>query len=185
VVDVNGGETTWMKFPGEPDNNYLPRMIWAPNSKSLLVQHMNRPQNLNRVTECDVVSGDTKIVYEDKETAWLDVVNDFQYLNDGKSFTWVTQKSGWNAAYIITNGKEKQISPEGLDMMSISLLSEDSDWLYYIASPNNATQRYLYRIKMNGKGKPQLITPSDQPGWHSYQIAPNGKYGVHSYFDNE
>ncbi len=181
VVNATGGETTWMKFPGDPSNNYLPRMIWAPDSKSLLVQHLNRPQNLNRVTKCDISTGETNIVYQDKETAWLDVVNDFQYLNDGKSFTWVTQKSGWKAAYLITDGVEKRISPEGLDMMNISLLSEDSDWLYYIASPENATQRYLYRIKMSGKGKAQRITPEDQPGWHNYQVAPNGRYAVHSY----
>ncbi len=181
VVNADGGETTWMNFPGDPSNNYLPRMIWAPDSKSLLVQHLNRPQNLNRVTSCDVLTGATNIIYEDKETAWLDVVNDFQFLDNGKSFTWVTQKSGWKAAYIITNGEEKRISPDGLDMMSISLLSETSDWLYYIASPENATQRYLYRIKMSGKGKAQRVTPDDQPGWHQYQVAPNAKYAVHSY----
>ncbi len=181
VVDVSGGETTWMKFPGDPSNNYLPRMIWAKDSKSLLVQHVNRPQNLNRVTKCDISTGETNIVYQDEETAWLDVVNDFQFLNDGRSFTWVTQKSGWKAAYVITDGKEKRISPDGLDMMSVSLLSEDSDWLYYIASPDNAAQRYLYRVKMNGKGKAQRLTPDDQPGWHSYEVAPNGKYALHSY----
>ncbi|MEP1097303.1 MAG: S9 family peptidase [Cyclobacteriaceae bacterium] len=181
VVDVTGGKTTWMNFPGDPSNNYLPRMIWAPDSKSLLTQHMNREQNLNRVTECDVATGSTEIVYEDKETAWLDVVNDFEFFENGKSFTWVSQKNGWKAAYLIKDGQEKRISPGDHDMMSISLLSEDSDWLYYIASPDNPTQRYLYRVKINGKGKAQRLTPEDQSGWHTYQVAPNGRYALHTY----
>ena len=181
VVDATGGLTTWMKFPGDASNSYLPRMIWAPDSKSLLAQHLNRQQNLNRVTSCDVSSGETKIIYEDKETAWLDVVNDFQFLNNGKSFTWVTQKSGWKSANIITGDKEVQVSPKGLDMLSISLLNEDADVLYYIASPDNPTQRYLYQVSLNGKGNAKRITPADQSGWHSYQVAPNGKYALHRY----
>jgi len=181
VVDAGGGNTIWMNFPGDPANNYLPRMMWAPDSKTLLTQHMNRQQNLNRVTECNIATGATKIIYQDKETAWLDVVDDFQFFKNGKSFTWVTQKSGWKAAYLITGGQEELISPAGTDMMRISLLNEGSDWLYYIASPENPTQRYLYRIKMSGKGKAQRLTPENQAGWHAYQVSPNGKYALHTY----
>ena len=33
-------------------------------------------------------------------------------------------------------------------------------WLYYIASPANATQRYLYRSRLDGSGKPERVTPA-------------------------
>ncbi len=181
VINVDGGATTWMDLPGDPANNYIPRMIWRPDSKALLVQHLNRAQNLNRVTECTIENGQTRVVYEDKETAWLEVVNDFQYLKDGKSFTWVSEKSGWKSAYVIEDGNERKISPDDLDMVSISLIDEKNGWLYYIASPGNATQRYLYRIKLSGKGKAQRITPEDLSGWHTYQVSPNGKYARHTY----
>lgn len=183
VVSAAGGPTTWMHMSGDPRQNYIPRMIWTPDSKSVLMQHLNRAQNHNRVTRGDVKMGNVKVIFEDKETAWLDVVNDFQYLNNGKNFTWVSEKSGWKAAYAISaDGKtEQRITPEGQDMIEIKLIDEKGGWLYYIASPDNATQRYLYRTKLSGKSKQQKISPDAQAGTHEYDITPNGKYAVHTF----
>ena len=183
VVNASGGSTTWMHMSGDPRQNYIPRMIWTPDSKTLLMQHLNRAQNDNRVTLGDVKMGNTKVIYEDKETAWLDVVNDFQYLNKGRAFTWVSEKNGWKAAYAVAaDGKsEQQITPANQDMIEIKLIDEAGGWLYYMASPTNATQRYLYRIKLSGKAKQQRISPESQPGTHEYDIAPNGKWAVHTF----
>ncbi len=181
VVNASGGPTTWMQLSGEANNQYIPRLIWTNDSKALLIQHMNRPQNHNKVTLSQASDGSTSVVYEDKETAWLDVVDDFQYLKDGKTFTWVSEKSGWRAAYLINNGKETQITPKDSDMVSVSLIDERNGWLYFMASPDDATQRYLYRTKLNGKGKTKRLSPANQPGTHSYSIAPNGKYARHTY----
>lgn len=180
IVSTAGGSTTWMKFPGDPKNSYIPRMIWNPDSRSILIQQLNRAQNHNKVMKGDL-SGTTKLIFEDKETAWLEVVDDFNFLEDGKSFTWVSEKSGWKAAYTIIQGKETQITPKNQDMVSIQLLDEQAGWLYFIASPNNATQRYLYRTKLNGKDKAIRLSPSNETGTHSYQIAPDGKYARHTF----
>ena len=36
----------------------------------------------------------------------------------------------------------------------------------------NATQGYLYRSQLDGRGAPERVTPADQPGTHSYVLAP-------------
>ncbi|MFY0686660.1 MAG: S9 family peptidase [Cyclobacteriaceae bacterium] len=181
VVNATGGATTWMLFEGDPRNNYLPRMIWHPDSKSVLVQHINRAQNHNRVTSCDISNGVTTVVYEDKETAWLEAVDDFQFTKEGDAFTWVSEKSGWKSIYLVAGGKEQLISPANYDMVSVQLIDEKGGWLYFMASPNDATQRYLYRTRLNGKGEAKRLSPGDQSGTHTYQISPNGKYARHSY----
>ncbi len=181
VVSVDGGATQWMKIEGDPANNYVPRMIWSLDSKSLLVQQLNRQQNHNQVLKCDVTDGKVEKVYEEKDPAWLDTVDDFQWMNKGKSYTWVSEKSGWRSVYLISDGEEKLISPADFDMVNIQLIDEKGGWLYFMASPENATQNYLYRSRINGKGKAERLSPVDQPGRHSYEIAPNGKYAQHSY----
>ncbi|WP_103071988.1 S9 family peptidase [Aquimarina sediminis] len=181
VVNSLGGNTTWMKLSGDANNQYIPRAIWKPDSKSLLIQHLNRAQNHNKVTLCNVADGSTRVIHEDKETAWLDVVDDFQYLDDQNTFTWVSEKSGWRAVYHIKNGKETQITPTNSDMINVVLTDEKNGWLYYISSPENATQRYLYRTKLNIKGIAERLSPKNQPGTHTYDIAPNGKYAQHTY----
>lgn len=181
ITSIATGNTTWMNVQGDPRNNYIPRMIWRPDSKSVLLQQLNRAQNHNKVVQANASTGVVEVVYEDKETAWLEIVEDFNFLNDGKSFTWVSEKSGWKAVYQIENGSEKQITPQGQDMLNVSLIDDTNGWLYFIASPDNPTQKYLYRTKLNGKGKATRLTPKDQPGTHSYQISPNGKYARHTY----
>ena len=39
-----GGATTWIEIPGDPRNNYIPRMEFIPGSNELFIQQMNRPQ---------------------------------------------------------------------------------------------------------------------------------------------
>ncbi|MDN5200086.1 S9 family peptidase [Fulvivirgaceae bacterium BMA10] len=183
VVSAKGGSTTWMKVEGDPRNNYIPRMMWAANSDELIIQHLNRRQDHNKVTICNAKTGEVDIIYEDKDEAWLDVVEDLKFLKEGKYFTWVSEKNGWKNVYQVSrDGKsEKMISPDGIDVVSIQLIDEKGGWLYYMASPGNATQRYLYRNRINGKIKPERLSPADQPGTHSYQISPNAKWAIHTY----
>ena len=182
VIDASGGSTVWMRTEGDPTNNYLPRMIWHPNGDKLLMQQLNRAQNHNKILEGTIADGRVKKIYEDKDEAWLEAVDDFNYFDKGKAFSWVSEKNGWKSLYLIREGREKAISPLDSDLLSISLLDEKNDWLYYIASPDNPTQRYLWRAPLNlKKGSPQRVTPEGQSGWHTYQIAPNGKYALHTY----
>ena len=58
-----------------------------------------------------------------------------------------SNRADGGAPQLITNGAFDVISIEGVD--------EKAGWLYYIASPENATQRYLYRTELNGNGKPE------------------------------
>ena len=182
VIDASGGPTVWMRIEGDPANNYLPRMIWHPNGEKLLMQQLNRAQNHNKILEGTINDGNIKSIFEDKDEAWLEVVDDFNYFDRGEAFSWVSEKSGWRSLYLIQDGREKAISPLDSDLLSVSLLDEKSDYLYYIASPDNPTQRYLWRAPLNAKkGSPERVTPKDLPGWHTYQICPNGKYALHTY----
>jgi dipeptidyl-peptidase-4 len=54
-------------------------------------------------------------------------------------------------------------------------------WIYYTASPENATQLYLFRSRLDGKGRPERITPRNQPGYHLYRISSNGRWALHTY----
>lgn len=183
VISADGGKTTWMQIEGDPKNNYIPRMQWAANSDEIVVQQLNRRQDHNKVISCKVSDGSSKVLYEDKETTWLDVVEDWKYLYKGKNFTWVSEKSGWRKVYSVARDgqKEKSISTGDFDVIQIQLIDEKGGYLYYTASPENATQKYLYRNRLSGKGSPMRLTPATQPGTHDYDLSPNGKWALHYY----
>src|SRR4029450_8598760 len=53
--------------------------------------------------------------------------------------------------------------------------------VYFMASPSRGTERYLYRSKLDGSGQPERVTPSDQPGTHTYDLAPGAGMAFHTW----
>ena len=183
VVPAIGGETEWMQVPGYPDANYIARMEWAGGSDTLVLEHLNRLQNTNDVLLADVKTGAVRAVYQDHDAAWVDVVDNLKWVHGGKDFVWVSEQDGWRHVYLIArDGKQvRVITPGAFDVMDVVGVDPAEEWLYYMASPDNATQRYLYRTRLDGKGTPERLTPANQPGSHSYQVSSDLRWAIHTY----
>jgi dipeptidyl-peptidase-4 len=173
----------WMDIPGDPRNNYLARMDWAYSSDELIIQQLNREQNTNKVVFAKVSTGETRVVYTEKVETWLDVYDDLTWLNDGKEFRWLSDNTGWLHLNRVSHssGKITPITSGNFEVIKLLRIDMEEDWAYYIASPDNATQRYLYRSRLNGKGKPESLSPQDQTGQHSYNISPACNYAIHTF----
>ena len=72
-----------------------------------------------------------------------------------------SEKDGWRHLYRISrDGKsEVLVTPGNYDVIEISLIDEKNNLLYFMASPENATQSYLYRCSLDGKGVAERVTP--------------------------
>jgi dipeptidyl-peptidase-4 len=182
VVSADGGPTTWLQVPDDPRQNYLPRLAWA-GPQELVLQRMNRAQNTDRVMLADAGSGAVRTVLEERDSAWLDVVDDLEWLAGGKEFTWLSERDGWRHVYRVSrDGKTVHlVTPGTFDVIEVAALDEPGGWLYYIASPDNATQRYLYRVPLDGGAAAQRLSPVDRPGTHSYDISPDARWAWHTY----
>jgi dipeptidyl-peptidase-4 len=182
VVSAEGGETKWMEIPGDPANNYIARMDWA-DANSLVIQHVNRRQDNNDVLVADASSGAVTTAYSEHDDAWVDVVNDMQWLHGGKDFLWVNEKDGWRHVFVISrDGKQARPVTKGdFDVTAIVGVDPKEEWLYYEASPDNATQRYLFRTRLDGTGTPARISPANEPGAHNYDISPDFAWAFHTY----
>ncbi|MCS6929006.1 MAG: S9 family peptidase [Saprospiraceae bacterium] len=186
VVDVATAQTRWMDIPGDPTNTYLPRMEWAANSSELLLQQLNRKQNTSQLLLCSVVTGKAQVIYTETDEAWIDLKASgekgyWDWLEGGRSFLWISEKDGWRHAYRVSrDGKsETLLTPGNYDILRITRIDEKGGYLYFTASPYNATQEYLYRIRMDGKSQPERLSPSGQVGTHHYAISPNARYALH------
>jgi dipeptidyl-peptidase-4 len=73
------------------------------------------------------------------------------------------------------------MTPGAYDIESIERLDEKGGWLYFIASPDNLTQRYLFRTRLDGKGNAERMTPRDLLGTNSYNISPEANWAFHTY----
>jgi dipeptidyl-peptidase 4 len=182
IVSVDGGPTRWLEVPGDPRDNYIARMEWAGNSNEVVLQHLNRLQNTNQVMLGDAATGKVRTVLTERDEAWLDVVNDLQWFEGGQSFTWVSERDGWRHVYLSSrDGRNvRPVTKGSFDVIRVIRIDEKGVWLYFIASPDNAAQRYLFRSRLDGTGQPERLSPADQPGTHSYQISPDARWAFHT-----
>jgi len=181
VVSLDSGKTTWMQTSGDPHDFYIPRMEWA-DATHLLLQHLNRLQNKNEFLLADAVTGSSDTMFVDDDRAWVAFNDNVIHINHGKDVLMLSERAGWRQLYRVplTSGKGRLVTTGDYDVVAVERVTPDEKWVYFIASPDNATQRYLYRAPLDGSAPPTRLTP-DQPGVHSYTIAPNGEYAFHNF----
>jgi dipeptidyl-peptidase-4 len=183
VVSSLGGETKWFDIPGDPRDHYIPRMEFIPGSNDLMVQQMNRLQNNNIVWAGNAETMKLITLFTETDKAWVDVYDNTKWLNDSKFFTWTSERDGWRHLYMVSrDGKDfRLITKEDFDVISIQCIDEQGGFVYYLASPDNYTEKYLYRSPLDGKGKAERVTPEGNQGTHDYNISPNGKWATHTF----
>ena len=196
VISATGGPTRWFEVPGDARNNYLPRMEWAASSDEVIIQQLNRLQNTNTVMLGDARTGKVRTILVEKDDAWVDTAwgdidwdkqglarGDAEWVDGGKRFLWASERDGWRHIYSIArDGSDvRNVTPGKFDVINVERVDDAHHSIYFEASPENATQRYLYREPLDGSGKLERITPAAAPGVHAYNISPNGEFAIHAY----
>ena len=189
VVDISTAKTAWMNIPGDAVQHYIPRMEWTTNPNQIIVEQMNRAQNNSRIFVVNVSNGTSALIHEEQDKAWIDGKErwnggdpmGWEWINKGKEFIWLSEKDGWrHISKIDLDGKETLLTKGDYDVITLSLIDEAGGYIYFTASPDNATQKYLYKIKLSG-GKAGRVTPVDETGTNGYEISPNGKIALHNF----
>ncbi len=191
VININSPVIRWMNIPGDPQQHYLPRMEWASNSNELVIQQLNRKQNESKLFYCNSNTGSAQNFYTDNDKAWIDIKSrwhdsdptGWEWIQNGKAFLWVSEKDGWRHIYRVNrDGKNEVLVTKGnYDIGDIKFIDEAHNYVYFMASPNNATQLYLYKTKLDGSGNLEMVSPQNLAGTHDYDISPNGMYALHSF----
>jgi len=181
VVSANGGKTRWLNLPGDPRNNYIARMDYVPGKNELIIQQLNRLQNTNRVWIANTNSLALTNIYTDTDEAFLNIHDNIVWLENSNAFTWTSEKDGWLHLYKISkDGKTVSLITKGnFDVVNINYIDTTNGYVYYIASPENYLQRYLYRSKLDGTGNAERVTPTNLTGQNSYQLSSDAKYAIH------
>jgi dipeptidyl-peptidase-4 len=181
VVSADGGETRWMRTPGDPRETYLARLEWI-DANTLAIQQLNRLQNRNDFLQADARTGEIRRLFEDESKAWVDV-EDVRWIDGGKAFLWLSERDGWRHIYRVPRegGAAALVTRFEADVLDVGGVDERQGLVYFRASPDNATQTYLYRARLDGAGAPERVTPAGHPGTHGYTLAPGGRLAFHTY----
>lgn len=193
VIHCETAETRWIELPGDSRDHYVPRIEFLPPGENvgdddprLLIQQLNRLQNTNRLLLADFRSGSVSDVMTEKDDAWVDVHDELNWIDSAKRFTWISDRDGWRHIYIVSlDGGEAKLVTAGefdvIELLKVDQHAEDPkrSGIYFIASPDSASERYLYRVGLDGSDL-KRITPAGFIGTHSYQISPDANWAIHT-----
>ncbi len=179
VVSSAGGETRWLDVPGDPRNNYIAFMEWAGNSDNIVLQQFNRHQNTVHVMLANARNGQVATILTDHDDAWVDQQTEIHWIHNNQEFLWQSERDGWRHVYKVARagGKPTLITAGDFDVIELLAVDEQADWVYYIASPDNPTQRYLFRVHSDGTGR-ERVTPAATVGSHDYEISPDARWAI-------
>jgi dipeptidyl-peptidase-4 len=174
-VDVRSGEP----FADATVGHYVYGISWTADSKELLFHRTNRRQNILELCAADPATGTVRVVLrEDWPTGWVENSPLMQFLQDGKRFLWISERTGWRNIYLYSlEGKLlRQLTDHAFEVASIVDVDEEGNQLFYTArSGDNPLKFQLHRVSLDGSADRRLTDPALH---HSVQIAPDRRHFV-------
>jgi dipeptidyl-peptidase 4 len=184
IVPAEGGEVRWASLPSPGDGFYLGTVEWAMSPDELLVEWLSRSRDVREFHLVRATTGEARRIYREENEAWAvasyGTNRGLDWIRDGEAFIVLSEKEGWRRAYLYSRSGERlaTLTPDGVDVIDRGWVDESAGWLYYHASPNDGTQNYLYRARLDGTGAPERVTPQGESGWHAYSASPDTRWAV-------
>lgn len=190
VVSASGGATQWIAVPGDPREHYIAHLEWAASSDEVVLEQLDRRQHTLVAMLGDARTGAARTVLTERDSTWVEVVDDLRWVDSGRRFTWVSERDGWRRLYSVSRDGSsiRPITNGAFDLQNPAaafgepfVVGVDSvaGWIYFTASPDAPTQLYLYRSRLDGSGRAERVTPAGQTGTNLYSIAPGGQIALH------
>jgi len=174
VIAATGGSTQWMEVGGDT-GQYLARMDWL-SADSLWLQRLPRRQDRMDLMVLSAASGRGRIVMTDRDSAYVDV-NDVIWLEGGKRFLYLSDRSGWRQLYLHdrSGALVRQLTRDGMDVLGVAGVDEQRGQVYVNAAAPDPTQRQLYRASLDGKRWERVTR---EHGTHDARIGPGARWLV-------
>lgn len=176
VYDVTSGKSLTLKT-GEPKEQYLTCVTWAPDGKQVFVGLLNRGQDHLKLNVYDAVTGNfVKTLFEEKATTYVEPLHNLTFI-PGKNdqFLYRSEKDGFEQLYLY-NTAGKVIKNLGYkDVVITELLNFDTDAknVFYIGTSNNGLDRQLFKVELKSGRTTQLTTIS---GVHEATVSADGSF---------
>lgn len=187
VVDITDQTTHWLPIAAPEEGFYLGQVEWAGNSREVLVETLSRFRDRREFLLVDADTGDVQQLYHESNDAWAVGSQEKNlgliWVRNGEAFIVISEKDGWRHAFLhARDGDELSLLTAGdYDIIDRGCVDEEGSWFYFYASPENSTQKYLYRVPLDGSGMLERVTPDGQRGTHEYDFSPNARWAFHTY----
>ena len=177
IADAVKGKCKKLELGSENDQ-YLPRIMWTKDPNKLAVQRLNRLQNK---WELLMVTGTSvEPALEENSKYYVEITDDIYFLNDGKHMIVSSESDGNKHLYFhkIDGPQIYQITKGEWEVDEVLGIDQVNEIIYFTSTEAGPTQRHIYSIDFQGKGKKKLST---EEGWHTAEFSKDFSLALHSF----
>lgn len=163
IYNVNTGEKA--KADYEQGDIYIPRIKWTKDDNSLVVYWLNRHQDNLKLLLTDAKTGSSKLMYEEKNKYFVEINDDWWFLEDGKHFLFTSEMNGYRHLYLYSiDGKTKtQITKGNFEITTVNGVDEKNKRIFYTMAYPTPMERNVFVTDYTGKKNFRL---TQGEGWH-------------------
>lgn len=171
VYDLESGTTVKMDTGAETDI-YLPRIAWTKDANVLAIQRLNRHQNHLEILAANATTGKSRVFYDESNDYYIDITDDWHFLEDGKTFLMTSERSGYNHIYLyrMDGTLVKQLTDGLWDVTRV--YGFDGKEVYFQAAKNTPVDRQIYAVNLKGKMREVI----DRPGTNQARFSNDFSY---------
>lgn len=167
VYNVSNGQKAKAQY--EQGDIYIPRIKWTMDDNSLVVYWLNRHQDHLKLLLTDARTGNSNLLYEEKNKYFVEINDDWWFLKDGKNFLFTSEMNGYRHLYLYSlDGKSKtQLSKGNFEITDINGVDEKNKRVYYTMAYPRPMDRNLFVTDFSGKKTSQL---TQGEAWHRVEL---------------
>ncbi|BDQ03661.1 MAG: peptidase S9 [Ignavibacterium sp.] len=179
IAHLSDNKIIWVE-EDETADQYTAWPFWTPDSKELFYQVLNRGQDHLQILAANPTTGKNRLVYEEKQSSFVEFFEDIHIFNDGSGFILRSDKDGYRHLYYydMKGNLKSQLTKGDWTVTEINLVDEKNKKVYFEGNKDNSLDNHLFVVNLDGKGLTRLTKTS---GTHDAKLSKQGSFFIDTY----
>jgi dipeptidyl-peptidase-4 len=163
IYDTKSGRDVKAQY--EQGDIYIPRIKWTRDDNTLVVYWLNRHQDDLKLLVTNAATGVSSTLYEEKNKYFVEINDDWWFLNDGKNFMFTSEMNGYRHLYLYSlDGKNKiQITKGNYEVTEVNGVDEKNRMIYFTIAYPTPMDRTVMATDFTGR---KVYPVTKDAGWH-------------------
>jgi len=177
VVAAAGGAITWIDL-GDSGEQYLARVQWLPDGRTLAVQRQSRDQRTLDLLFADIGTGNSRRVLTETAASWIDLNDELTFLRHSGEFLWASGRDGYQHLYLYRNDGTllRRLTLGAWNVgdfrgRAIKGIDEKRREVYFTANQRSPLDRDLYVTSLDTLHPEVVRRITQEPGLHAVTLA--------------
>ena len=163
---------------GEPAEQYLTNISWAPDEQTIYVAIVNRGQNEMKLNAYDAATGAfRRTLFEEKDARYTEPDHELTFVpKKPEQFIWQSRRDGFRHLYLYdTSGKlVRQLTKGPWEVTDLLGFGNTNQTVVYGGTADSPLERHTYAVALGGGGEPRKLTQGT--GTHATQLSDDGRW---------